>query len=56
MSRSLHIEVHESAEELKRIMNEQARAKFRERIQIIYFQPAGYKPSPLGGTSFSAPF
>lgn len=37
MSRSLHIEIHESAEELKRIMNEQARAKFRERIQIIYW-------------------
>ena len=37
MSRSLHIEVHESAEELKRIMNEQARAKFRERIQILYW-------------------
>jgi adenine-specific DNA-methyltransferase len=22
---------------------------------LIYFHPAGYKPSPLGGTSFSAP-
>ena len=28
MGRSLRIEIHESAEELKRIMNEQARAKF----------------------------
>ena len=37
MSRSLHIEIKESAEELKRMMNEQTRAKFRERIQILYW-------------------
>ncbi|MDG4594724.1 MAG: IS630 family transposase [Candidatus Contendobacter sp.] len=37
MSRLLHIEIQESAEELKRIMNEQIRAKFRERIQILYW-------------------
>jgi transposase len=37
MSRSLHIEITESAEELKRIMNEQTRAKFRERLQILYW-------------------
>jgi len=37
MSRSLHIEIQESAEELKRIMNEQTRSKFRERIQILYW-------------------
>jgi transposase len=37
MGRSLHIEITESTEELKRIMNEQTRAKFRERLQILYW-------------------
>ncbi len=37
MSRSLQVEIRESAEELKRIMNEQTRAKFRERLQILYW-------------------
>jgi len=34
MSRSISIEITESAEELKKLMNEQTRAKFRERLQI----------------------
>lgn len=37
MSRPLRIEIYESAEELKRMMNEQTRAKFRERLQILYW-------------------
>ena len=41
MSRTLHIEITESAEELKRIMNEQTRAKFRERLQILYLIKTG---------------
>ena len=41
MSRTLHIEITESAEELKRIMNEQTRAKFRERLQILYWIKTG---------------
>ncbi|MDG4594125.1 MAG: helix-turn-helix domain-containing protein [Candidatus Contendobacter sp.] len=42
MSRPLHIEIHESAEELRRIMNEQTRAKFRERLQILYWIKTGF--------------
>lgn len=41
MSRSLHIEITESAEELKQIMNDQSRAKFRERLQILYWIKTG---------------
>jgi transposase len=37
MSRSLRIEIAESAEELREMMNHQARAKFRERLQILYW-------------------
>ena len=37
MSRSLQVEIRESSEELKRIMNEQTHAKFRERLQILYW-------------------
>lgn len=37
MSRSLHVEIQESAEELREIMNAQTRAKFRERLQILYW-------------------
>jgi len=37
MSRSISIEITESAEELKELMNEQTRAKFRERLQILYW-------------------
>ncbi len=41
MSRSLCIDIQESAEELKRIMNEQSRAKLRERLQILYWIKTG---------------
>lgn len=41
MSRSLHIEITESAEELKQLMNEQSRARFRERLQVLYWIKAG---------------
>ena len=37
MSRSLRIEIVESAEELRKIMNDQTRAKFRERLQVLYW-------------------
>ena len=37
MSRSLRIEIAESAEELRKMMNDQTRAKFRERLQILYW-------------------
>ena len=37
MSRSLCVDIQESADELKRIMNEQSRAKLRERMQILYW-------------------
>lgn len=37
MSRSISIEITESAEELKELMNDQTRAKFRERLQILYW-------------------
>jgi transposase len=37
MSRSLYVEIQESAEELREIMNAQTRAKFRERLQILYW-------------------
>ena len=37
MSRSIRIEITESAEELRELMNEQTRAKFRERLQILYW-------------------
>lgn len=37
MDRSLHVEIQESAEELKEMMNAQTRAKLREKIQIIYW-------------------
>lgn len=37
MSRSIRIEITESAEELKELMNDQTRAKFRERLQILYW-------------------
>lgn len=42
MSRSLYVEIEESAEELRRIMNEQTRAKFRERLQILYWIKTGF--------------
>ena len=42
MSRSLYVEIQESAEELRRIMNEQTRAKFRERLQILYWIKTGF--------------
>jgi transposase len=45
MSRSLHVEIQESAEELRRIMNEQTRAKFRERLQILYWIKTGFYKS-----------
>lgn len=41
MSRSLHIEITESAEELKQLMNEQTRARFRERLQVLYWIKTG---------------
>jgi transposase len=37
MSRSLSIEIAESAEELRKMMNDQTRAKFRERLQVLYW-------------------
>ena len=37
MSRPLHVEIQESVEELREIMNAQTRAKFRERLQILYW-------------------
>ena len=37
MSRSIRIEITESAEKLKELMNDQTRAKFRERLQILYW-------------------
>ncbi len=37
MSRSLRIEIAESAEELREMMNDQTRAKFRERLQVLYW-------------------
>lgn len=42
MSRSLYVEIQESSEELRRIMNEQTRAKFRERLQILYWIKTGF--------------
>ena len=36
MSRSLSIEIAESAEELRKMMDDQTRAKFRERLQVLY--------------------
>ena len=41
MSRSISIEITESAEELKELMNDQTRAKFRERLQILYWIKTG---------------
>jgi transposase len=37
MSRSIRIEITESAEELREMMNDQTRAKFRERLQVLYW-------------------
>ena len=45
MSRSLYVDIQESAEELRRIMNEQTRAKFRERLQILYWIKTGFYDS-----------
>jgi transposase len=41
MSRLLQVEIQESAEQLKEMMNEQSRAKFRERLQILYWIKTG---------------
>lgn len=37
MSRSISIEIAESAEELREMMNDQTRAKFRERLPVLYW-------------------
>lgn len=41
MSRLLQVEIQESAEKLKELMNEQSRTKFRERLQVLYWLKAG---------------
>lgn len=41
MSQTLHIDINESAEELKRMMNEQQRARLRERLQVLYWIKMG---------------
>ena len=38
----MYVEIQESAEELRRIMNEQTRAKFREQLQILYWIKTGF--------------
>ncbi|MCB1767609.1 MAG: helix-turn-helix domain-containing protein, partial [Candidatus Competibacteraceae bacterium] len=41
MSQTLQVDIQESAEELKRLMNEQQRARLRERLQVLYWIKVG---------------
>lgn len=53
MSRRLQVDITETVEELKQLMNAQQKAKFRERLQALYLLKTGQAKSLQGLADYS---